>query len=198
MKLNLGETILRINISFAAAVTLTLIIDESGFCAAAFFCCVVHEAGHIICLILLGEKPKLIELSFYGVKLERKTGSTQSTEEIAVYASGPLANFILSGVIFMLGHTDGIKTAAIISLCVGVFNLLPCQPLDGGNLLHIFLARLMSEEKSERISFYVSVAVLAPMVVAGIILLLKSGNLTLLGVSAYLAYITFMNAKSKL
>lgn len=198
MKLNLGETVLRINISFAAAVTLTLIIDESGLCAAALFCCVVHEAGHIICLILLGEKPKLIEMSFYGVKLERKTECIQSTEEIAVYASGPLANFVLSAVMFAAGRSEGIKTAAVISLCVGIFNLLPCMPLDGGNLLHFFLGRLMSEEKSDKISFYVSVTVLAPMVVAGIILLLKNGNLTLLGASAYLAFITFMNAKSKL
>lgn len=179
MKLNLGETVLRINISFAAAVTLTLIIDESGLCAAALFCCVVHEAGHIICLILLGEKPKLIELSFYGVKLERKTECIQSVEEIAVYASGPLANFVLSAFMFAAGRSDGMKTAAVISLCVGVFNLLPCMPLDGGNLLHFFLGRLMSEEKSDRISLCVSVAVLVPMSIAGLVLILKNGNLTL-------------------
>lgn len=198
MKLNLGETVLRINISFAAAVTLTLIIDESGLCAAALFCCVVHEAGHIICLILLGEKPKLIELSFYGVKLERKTECIQSVEEIAVYASGPLANFVLSAFMFAAGRSDGMKTAAVISLCVGVFNLLPCMPLDGGNLLHFFLGRLMSEEKSDRISLCVSVAVLVPMSIGGLVLILKNGNLTLFGVSVYLAVITFINAKSKL
>ena len=64
MKFSFGKTILRINISFAAAVTLTLIIDESGLCAAALFCCVIHELGHIVCLYILGEKPRLIELSY--------------------------------------------------------------------------------------------------------------------------------------
>lgn len=198
MKLNLGETVLRINISFAAAVTLTLIIDESGLCAAALFCCVVHEAGHVICLFLLGEKPELIEFSFYGVRLERKNCCTKSIDEIAVYASGPLANFVLSAVMFAAGRSDGIKTAALISLCVGLFNLLPCQPLDGGNLLNFFLGRLMSEEKSDKITLYVSAAVLVPMVIAGAVLFFKNGNLTLIGVSLYLSFVTFIKAKSKL
>lgn len=195
MKLNLGETILRINISFAAALTLTLIIDESGLCAAALFCCVIHEAGHIICLLILGEKPKLIELSFYGIKLERKNAGTNRTEEIAVYASGPLANLVLSAVIFALSNTRGMKTAAIISLCVGLFNLLPCVPLDGGNILHFLFSGFMNEEKSEKVSFFISVAVLVPMAAAGIILFFKSKNITLVAVSVYLMLINFISRK---
>ncbi|MBQ7122324.1 MAG: site-2 protease family protein [Clostridia bacterium] len=198
MKINFGETILRINISFAAAVTLTLIIDESGLCAAALFCCVVHEAGHIICLLILGEKPKLIELSFYGIKLERKNDCVQNTEEIAVYASGPLANLVLSAVIFAAGGSDGIRMAALISLCVGAFNMLPCAPLDGGNILHFVLNRITDEEKSGKISFYISFAVLAPMTAAGIILLLKNRNITLLAVSGYLVLAAWRSKKSAL
>lgn len=198
MKINFGETILRINISFAAAVTLTLIIDESGLCAAALFCCVVHEAGHIICLLILGEKPKLIELSFYGIKLERKNDCVHNTEEIAVYASGPLANLVLSAVIFAAGRSDGIRMAALISLCVGAFNMLPCAPLDGGNILHFVLNRITDEEKSGKISFYISFAVLAPMTAAGIILLLKNRNITLLAVSGYLVLAAWRAKKSAL
>lgn len=198
MKLNFGGTTLRINISFAAAVTLTLIIDESGLCAAALFCCIVHEAGHIICLLILGEKPKLIELSFYGVKLERKnTAGMNSVEEIAVYASGPVANLVLSAVLFAAGQSEGMKTAAVISLCVGAFNLLPCQPLDGGNLLHFVLGRIMNEEKSDRMCFYVSCIAVAPMAAAGLALLLRNGNITLLAVSGYLTVVTILNKKEK-
>ena len=153
MKLNLGKTILRINISFVAAVTLTLIIDESGLCAAALFCCVIHELGHIICLYILGEKPGLIELSFYGIRLERNNNCLSVGENAAVYLSGPAANFILSAIFFVSGKTQGIKTAAVISLCVGIFNLLPCQPLDGGNLLNLFVSGFKDDETCGKISF---------------------------------------------
>lgn len=195
MKLDFGKTTLRINISFAAAVTLTLIIDESGLCAAALFCCVIHEVGHIICLFILGEKPKLIELSFYGVRLERNNDCMSVSRNIAVYLSGPAANFILSGILFLFAGIYGIKTMAVTSACVGIFNMLPCIPLDGGNLLNVFLMRFIDEEKCRKICFFVSLIVLLPMLFAGFLLLIKNGNLTLLAVSGYLAVITFLNNK---
>lgn len=197
MRVKLGRTVLRINISFAAAVTLTLIIDESGLCATAFFCCIIHELGHIVSLLVFGEKPKLIELSFYGIKLERfGTSGINSLGEIIIYASGPTANFALSALLFIFGNTHGMKTAAVISLCVGLFNLLPCQPLDGGNILKYFLERRTDYERCERICFVISCLIITPMVAAGVILLLKSGNVTLLAVSGYLAAIIYKKEKS--
>ena len=198
MKVKLGETILRINISFAAAVTLTLILDESGLCAAALFCCIIHELGHVACLLILGEKPQLIELSFYGIKLKRHNVSElKSFEETMIYMSGPTANFALSALLFICGTGDGMRTAAAISACVGLFNLLPCQPLDGGNVLCCFLNRRMGEERCAKTCFCVSCATLAPMVAAGVTLLLKSGNITLLAVSLYLAAILATDRKEK-
>ncbi len=197
MRVKLGKTILRINISFAAAVTLTLIVDESGLCATAFFCCIIHELGHIVSLLIFGEKPKLVELSFYGIKLERFGASgIKSLGEIIIYASGPTANFALSALLFVFGNTQGMKTAAVVSLCVGLFNLLPCQPLDGGNILKFFLERRMDSRICERMCFGVSCLIIAPMVAAGVVLLLKSGNITLLAVSGYLAAVTYKKEKS--
>lgn len=197
MKINFGSTILRINISFAVAVTLTLIIDESGLCAAALFCCAVHELGHIVSLVLLGEKPYLIELSFYGVRLERKNEKLNSYEEIIVYASGPAANFILSAFLFMLGKYEGLRIAAAASLCVGLFNLLPCVPLDGGNLLACFLQRFTDEQKSEKICRCVSCVAIVPMIIAGVYFLVKKGNVTLISVSLYLAVMIFLDKKHR-
>lgn len=198
MKINLGKTVLRINISFAAAVTLTLILDESGMCAVSLFCCIVHETGHLISLAVFGEKPGLIELSFYGIKLERKSDRERKLiEEIIIYASGPAANLVLWALLFFLGRTDGMKTAAAISLFVGLFNLVPCRPLDGGNILGIILERLTDWEKSERIGFFAACGIIAPMAAAGVTVFVKSGNLTLLAVSIYLALITAFDKKEK-
>lgn len=199
MKLNLGETSLKINVSFAAAVTLTLILDESGICAVALLCCIIHEAGHIICLLILGEKPKKIELSFYGIKLERAAlPCIKSIDEIAVYASGPAANLILSAVLFIAGGiVPNIKTAAVISLCVGLFNLIPCRPLDGGNILFALLCRAAGQERAEKICRAVSLCLIVPMAALGIGVLANSGNITLLAVTAYLAAVTFLNKKEK-
>ncbi|MBQ8015115.1 MAG: site-2 protease family protein [Clostridia bacterium] len=189
MKLELGNTELKINVSFAAAVTLMLILDESGVCAVALLCCIVHELGHIMCLLVMGEQPKLIELSFYGIKLERRqTAGIKSIAEIAVYASGPAVNLIFSAALFLISEAvQGMKTAAVISLGVGLFNLIPCRPLDGGNILFAAICRHADEEKSERICRMISASFLLLIGIAGCRLLIKNKNFTLLGVGIYLA-----------
>lgn len=199
MKLDFGKTELKINVSFAAALTVMLILDKSCFSAVALFCCIVHEAGHVITLLLLGEKPKLIELSFYGIKLERGLMTAdKGLSEVAVYLSGPAANFILSAAFFLLSQRfPNLCDAAKISLCVGIFNLVPCRPLDGGNLLFAFLNRIMSEKTAEKICTAVRALILVPMGAAGIFLMIKSGNFTLFGVTLYLASVDVFNKKAE-
>lgn len=199
MKLNFGETSLKINVSFAATVTLTLILDESGICAVALLCCIIHEAGHIICLLALGEKPKKIELSFYGIKLERmQLPRIKSIDEIAVYASGPAANFVLSAFLYIAADMlPNLKTAAVISLCVGFFNLIPCRPLDGGNVLFAILCCITKEEKAERICRITVICLMIPMTAAGIVLAAKNSNFTLIAVAVYLAVSAFIDKKEK-
>lgn len=197
MKLDFGQTALKINVSFAAAVTLMLILDSSGICAVALLCCVIHEAGHIICLLALGEKPKKIELSFYGIKLERaQLPSIKSADEIAVYASGPVMNFVLSALLFIASNgMPNLKTAGVISLCVGMFNLVPCRPLDGGNILFAALCLMTDEERAEKACGLVSFCTIIPLGIAGIFLAFGKGNFTLLAVAVYLGVCIFASKK---
>ena len=200
MKLDFGKTTLRINVSFAVAVTLTLIIDESGIGAIALLCCVIHEAGHIICLLILGEKPKKIELSFYGIKLERYPMSGQNTAgELAVYISGPGANIIFSAILFLLSNIFHLlREAAVISLCIGIFNLIPCKPLDGGNILYTVLCRNTKQKSADSVCLAVSVIIIAPLIVSGIYFLRINHNITLLAVAVYVALANIFDMKQNL
>ncbi len=195
MKLDFGKTEFKIDVTFAAAVTLTLILDESGIGALALFCCIIHELGHIVCLLLLGEKPKSLTLSFYGIKLERSGEYWGRARETAVYASGPAFNFLFA--LFMLPFGEKTKNAMMLSLLIGAFNLVPCRPLDGGNLLFLWLGGRMSEEKADKICFAISCIIVAPLAAAGMAVFTKTGNATLLGVSFYLSAAIFLDKKEK-
>lgn len=185
MKIKFRKVLLQIDVSFAAVITLTLLLDESGVCALALFCGIVHEAGHIICLAAIGERPKALRASFYGVRLERGfSRNLTRLKEIAIYASGPAANAVLAAFLFPFGGAA--KTAAIVSLCVGAFNLAPCRPLDGGNVLFFALRGVTSEEKAEKICFWISALSLAPLASAGLALASAKGNASLLAVAFYL------------
>jgi len=188
MKLSFASTDIRINISFAAIITLMLIIDESGICALALFCCVIHEAGHILCLWAMGEKPERIVFSFYGIKLERlPTAFHGRINEIIIFASGPFANLALSLFLILVSAANGtLKTWSLISLITGLFNLIPIRPLDGGNILFSLLCRFMKTEKAEAVCDAVSIAVTIPLLFAGIVVAAKTRNYSLLASAVYL------------
>lgn len=197
MKLKCADTDIRINISFAAAVTLTLILDESGVCALALLCCVIHELGHIICLWVMGERPVRIVLSFYGIKLERAPGAFHGRKnEMLIFVAGPGANLILSAVLMLLSPLNsGMKSLAALSLCVGAFNMLPCRPLDGGNLLHSFLCGFMPESRADGVISVISRTVTVILFAAGAAAALKFRNFTLLATSVYLAAAEYLEKK---
>lgn len=197
MKIKRGETDVKISLSFAATITCMLILDDSGVCSVALFCCFIHEAAHILCLLACGEKPALVELSFYGIKLERFPVCSRN-RDILIYAAGPAANLLLYAV-FSINSADNVHmhNAADISLVTGLFNLLPCRPLDGGNILFECLRRLMPEEKAEKICFGAVWAVLVPLALFGFAAALEFGNITLGTAAVYLAAVSFFDKREK-
>lgn len=195
MKLDVGLTEIKIDVLFAATVTLTLISDQSGIGAMALLCCAVHEAGHIICLLALGEKPRSVVLSFYGIKLERSGICQSRAREAAIYVSGPTVNFLLATAMLFLREKG--RMLALLSFFAGAFNMMPCRPLDGGNVLWLFLCARMSENRADKISFAVSCIVLVPLAASGMAVLLRSGNISLFAVSVYLAGVIFSDKKEK-
>lgn len=197
MKIKRGETDVKISLSFAATITCMLILDDSGVCSVALFCCFIHEAAHILCLLACGEKPALVELSFYGIKLERFPVCSRN-RDILIYAAGPAANLLLYAV-FSINSADNVHmhNAADISLVTGLFNLLPCRPLDGGNILFECLRRLMPEEKAEKICLGAVWAVLVPLALFGFAAALEYGNITLGAAAVYLAAVSFFDKREK-
>ena len=197
MKIKHGETDVKINLSIAATVTCMLILDDSGVCAVALFCCIVHEAAHILCLLACGEKPALVELSFYGIRLERMPVHSRR-HDILVYASGPAANIALYAVFAVFSHGgEAMRNAAAVSLVIGIFNLLPCRPLDGGNILFECLCRFLAEEKAEKICQSAMWALLVPLSLFGFAAALEFGNISLGAATVYLAAVSFFDKREK-
>ena len=55
----------------------------------------------------------------------------------------------------------------------------------------------MSEEKADKLCFAISCVTVAPLAAAGMAVLPKTGNATLLGVSLYLSAAIFLDKKEK-
>lgn len=121
-----------------------------------------HEIGHFLMSKILGikmEKPKFLFIG-YGVNnfhLENQ----KYIHKILIFLGGPLFNFALLGIVYNLKIDINLKLDIFYTnLILGIINLLPIIPLDGGNILKTLLEQDLGITKAVNICFFVSEAVL--------------------------------------
>ncbi|WP_203589650.1 site-2 protease family protein [Streptomyces sp. SID13031] len=109
----------------------------------------VHELAHALVALRFGINVSEINLGFFAagthIEGERKT----PFEEFAISVVGPLASLLVGGLAYLGSRVadEGVGYVAlfelaIANLIVGVTNLLPGLPLDGGWVLRAFVWKL--------------------------------------------------------
>ncbi len=132
-----------------------------------------HEMGHVGMAKSLGWQVQEVQLlPFGGVAIVEDKGTVPVVEELAVAAAGPLQH------IWMIGFAWFMQEAGWWSaewshyfihanLMIGMFNLLPILPLDGGRMLQAII--------SLRLSYYRALQVAAWASLVGSVLFLAAG-----------------------
>jgi Zn-dependent protease/CBS domain-containing protein len=108
----------------------------------------LHELSHSIVARRLGLPVQHITLFIFGGVSALGSEPTSAKQEFQVAIVGPLTSFLLGGIAavitlvgwlaFDIEDTPPIAVAeylAVINIAVGVFNMLPGFPLDGGRVL---------------------------------------------------------------
>jgi Zn-dependent protease len=103
----------------------------------------VHELSHSVTALRLGLPVRRITLHLLGGVSEIERQPSTPGRSFLISAAGPAVNFVLAvlGGLVVSGTSSGTVTHVLAyaltsaNLLVGVFNLLPGLPLDGGHLL---------------------------------------------------------------
>lgn len=116
----------------------------------------IHELSHGFIARLFGIKIKEIQILPIGgiVKLD-KSFTFSNREEIAISAAGPISNIILSATVFFLqkyfGWQNHLNFILFSSLIIGIFNLIPVLPLDGGRIFRSCLAYILGYKNATKV-----------------------------------------------
>lgn len=116
--------------------------DEPSMAITTTIAAIIHEAGHLIYIILKKRLRPNIRGVLSGFRI--KTASSLSyDEEIGVYLSGPIANIIFFVLCSFLSFLFGknMTFAAIINLATALSNLLPIDGYDGYHALMTFIRK---------------------------------------------------------
>lgn len=172
-------------------ITALLLADDIGATLYGMLAAEIHELGHIFAMTLKQSKPQQINLRAFSIDIVDANRVRQDyNSDVFILLAGPTLN-VLFGVILYLLHglleVVWLRAFANANLFLAIFNLLPIEQLDGGQIVYNLLLRKLSTKNAERVSFFVSFIVLFPLAILGFyILLLSKYNFSLLFFSVFL------------
>ncbi len=105
----------------------------------------VHELGHWAVLKTLGTRILGLRIGVLGAVLAADSRGLSYGKELAATLAGPAANLLSAAVL----ARAGLETAAGAHVVLGVFNLLPIRPLDGGRALYLTVSWLLGPTAGE-------------------------------------------------
>ncbi|HID42513.1 MAG TPA: CBS domain-containing protein [Archaeoglobaceae archaeon] len=112
-----------------------------------FVAVLVHELSHSLLSKRSGIKVKGILLFIFGGVSLLEKFPKEPEKEILIALAGPLTSFGIAGGAYMISLTgvpavsEFFKVFFFFNLVLGLFNLIPAFPLDGGRILRGFIAR---------------------------------------------------------
>ena len=167
--------------------TFVLILDKSSKVSLCLLSAVLHELGHIVAMLSFSIKPRSISLRVFDIAIE-ECSQKSDFEDFIITISGPLSNLTFACLFYFI-NID----LCICNIALCLFNLLPVDTFDGGHALYLLLSKKLSVNTSRIVLKILTLLVLIPLFVFGIIVLCYSKyNYSLLLISLYLLAILFI------
>ena len=161
--------------------------------ACAFGLVLLHELGHSAAALHFGIPVREITLYPIGGIAAIAHMPKSWFKEFVIALAGPAVNFVLAGAFALLYILFPIKFLSFligINLFLGLFNLLPGFPMDGGRVLRALLARTRPYLRATQIAAQVGQYVAIGLGVLGFLSLfmpLFSPMLIFIGIFVYFA-----------
>ena len=161
----------------------------------------LHELGHSVVAQRFGVEVLDITLFPIGGLARMATIPREPRQELLIAVAGPAVNFVLGPLLLLAHQAVGgrpiledivnpggapLLKMAWLNVLLGVFNLVPAFPMDGGRILRALLAMRMSYVRATRISSSLGQLLAFGMGIIG----LMSGNPLLV----FVAFFVFIGA----
>jgi len=156
--------------------------------AIIFGCVVLHELGHALVARRYGLVVRsILLLPIGGMTFMEEPGPEQANpaRDIRIAIAGPLVNLVIAGVAALailavaphvklwgepLVHAGNLPRSLVWSnVFLGLFNLLPAYPMDGGRILRALLAERMDYMVATRRAVLIGQGLAMLMMLAGLV-----------------------------
>ncbi len=124
----------------------------SAVVGVLFFASVLaHEVGHVVVAQRYGVVTRRIVLLPIGGAAQMERRPLSPLEDLMISLAGPAVNLGIGAVLLPLGMATGIEMLVrigLVNLALGLFNLIPAFPMDGGRVLRAVLTELFGADRA--------------------------------------------------
>lgn len=177
MSFRAGGVRFDISFYFFALLTAFFILEPDNATACGALSAVLHEAGHLTAMMIVpGAYVERVTIGACGLRISaRMNGKYRGWGFVCV--AGAAVNLVLSAITLPAAFLTGnrfLSVFASANFFIGLINLLPVEPMDGGQLLRALLLRITAPERADRLCFIVSLLTLVPLISTGLWLLMNT------------------------
>lgn len=123
------------------ALTFSLIINDYLFIAFLLIVLILHELGHFLVMKYFGyQNLKMLFIPFLGALVQGRKSEYSQKQSALVILAGPIPGIIVGFLLLDYGLSESVSwmiELGILFLVLNLLNLLPIDPLDGGQLMKI-------------------------------------------------------------
>lgn len=146
--------------------------------ATLFGIVLIHELGHLAAASGFGWRVREVQLlPFGGVLIVDELGTAPTREELIVALAGPLQHVWMILVALLMKWMDMGASSwwdyfIEANLMIGLFNLIPVMPLDGGKVMQSLLGYLLSYHNTILYTAWISMVLSSGIIVIAILQLI--------------------------
>ena len=147
---------------------LFVLLSSPLLLGALLLAALTHELGHCAMLRWLRARVTAVRITAMGAEM-RIEGRLSYGGEVLAAAAGPAVNLLLAPLLAYGGRLwEMLYLFAGTQLVLGLFNLLPILPLDGGNMLWNLLAWITEPYTADRVMTAIGFGTAAVLTLAAV------------------------------
>jgi Zn-dependent protease len=163
--------------AWSGAGTGLAVVMGVGFLLAVFGSVLLHELGHALTARRFGVRTRRIVLSPIGGIAQLEGMPRRPRQELAVALAGPAVNFAIAAALWLVTPAFAgagllatfLGSVTVANLGLGLFNLVPAFPMDGGRALRALLAERVGTYRATEIAAKLGKGIALVMGVAAVV-----------------------------
>ncbi len=147
---------IHVSIGFSVVVSIALCTDAGEMLLLTAMSVIIHEFAHVAMICFFGGCITGIWFEVCGAHIDLSSYPIMSyKKEFFISAAGPMMSFLSAYIFSIIGYFFENQSLFILSgtsFVLGLINLIPAYPLDGGRMLKCALSLFFSGETMKKIS----------------------------------------------